>query len=180
MAELVSALHAGLPTAKPEYKVMPLACYYSAFYNRIRFNHFQIHNTHAYCSFIPCFEQIDVIFGDEDSRPLFIPNKPLNRKVLDTLKPMHEEWSGVPLKGALAYGLRAYRNSSNLLMHVDKALTHIISCILHIDHSEDSEPWPIIIEDFQVGDVLIEVRAYMYYGYPHSLVHICKFVLIHI
>ena len=118
MAELVSALHAGLPTAKPEYK-------------------------------------IDVIFGDEDSRPLFIQNKALNRKTLDTLKPMHEEWSGVPLTGALAYGLRAYRNSSNLLMHVDKSLTHIISCILHIDHSEDSEPWPIIIEDFQVRMELV-------------------------
>jgi hypothetical protein len=33
-------------------------------------------------------------------------------------------------------------------MHVDKSQTHVISFILHIDSSEDAEPWPILIEDF--------------------------------
>ena len=33
-------------------------------------------------------------------------------------------------------------------MHVDKSQTHIVSFILHIDSSEDAEPWPILIEDF--------------------------------
>jgi len=138
--ELVDALHAGLPTARPE-------------------------------------ANIDVIFGDEESRPLFVQNDLLNRKVLDSLRPMHEEWAGVPLRGALAYGLRAYRNSSSLLMHVDKSLTHIISCILHIDHSEDSEPWPIIIEDFQgntnevvltSGDMLFYESSKCIHGRPRN------------
>lgn len=34
-------------------------------------------------------------------------------------------------------------------MHVDKSQTHIVSFILHIDSSDDAEPWPIAIEDFQ-------------------------------
>jgi hypothetical protein len=39
-----------------------------------------------------------------------------------------------------------YRNESTLTMHVDKMQTHIISFILHIDSSDDAEPWPIFIE----------------------------------
>jgi hypothetical protein len=47
-----------------------------------------------------------------------------------------------------AYGFRLYRNGSTLDMHVDKPQSHVISFILHIDSSEDAEPWPILIEDF--------------------------------
>mmetsp|Transcript_35299 Transcript_35299/g.50079 ORF Transcript_35299/g.50079 Transcript_35299/m.50079 type:complete len:171 (-) Transcript_35299:239-751(-) len=50
-------------------------------------------------------------------------------------------------------------------MHVDKLRTHIISCILHVDHSEDSEPWPIYIEDFQgnTNEVVLESGDMMFY-----------------
>ena len=34
-------------------------------------------------------------------------------------------------------------------MHVDKMQTHVVSFILHIDSSDDAEPWPIFIEDLQ-------------------------------
>lgn len=114
----------------------------------------------------PLENRVDVIEGgDETSRPLFISNKPLNDKVLRELKPMHEKWAGVELEGAIAYGLRVYRDNSRLLMHVDKSRTHIISCILHIDHSEDSEPWPIIIEDFQgnTNEVILESGDMLFY-----------------
>ena len=62
-------------------------------------------------------------------------------------------------------------------MHVDKSRTHIISCILHIDHSEDSEPWPIVIEDFQgntnevvleSGDMLFYESSKCFHGRPHT------------
>ena len=78
---------------------------------------------------------------------------------------MHEEWSGIELVGATAYGLRLYQNNSRLLMHVDKSSTHVISCILHIDHSEDSEPWPIVIEDFQgnTNEVILENGDMLFY-----------------
>jgi hypothetical protein len=97
----------------------------------------------------PMEREINVIETEMGARPLFIKNTELNRRVLDELKPMHEEWAGIELEGAIAYGLRLYQNNSRLLMHVDKANTHVISCILHIDHSDDAEPWPIIIEDYQ-------------------------------
>jgi predicted 2-oxoglutarate/Fe(II)-dependent dioxygenase YbiX len=50
-------------------------------------------------------------------------------------------------------------------MHVDKVKTHVISCILHVDHSEDSEPWPIFIEDFQgnTNEVVLESGDLMFY-----------------
>uniref|UniRef100_A0A7S1FSS2 Uncharacterized protein n=1 Tax=Corethron hystrix TaxID=216773 RepID=A0A7S1FSS2_9STRA len=103
-------------------------------------------------------------FGDA-ATPLFVHNYRLNRKVLSTLRTMHEEWAGVPLVEEISYGLRVYRNNSNLLMHVDKPVTHVISSILHIDHSEDSEPWPIVIEDFQgnTNEVVLESGDMLFY-----------------
>jgi hypothetical protein len=48
---------------------------------------------------------------------------------------------------------------------VDNAKTHIISCILHIDHSEDAEPWPLLIEDFQgnTNEVVLESGDMLFY-----------------
>lgn len=91
---------------------------------------------------------------------------------------MHEKWAGVPLVPSIAYGLRVYQSGASLLMHVDRPLTHIISCILHIDHSEDSEPWPIVIEDFQgntnevvleSGDLLFYESSKCFHGRPRKL-----------
>jgi len=100
-------------------------------------------------------------------------------KVLDELKVMHEAWSGVPLVGNNAYGLRVYRNGSHLNMHVDKSETHIISCILHVDHDDDpeSEPWPLVIEDFQgntnevnleSGDMVFYESSKAFHGRPRK------------
>ncbi len=69
---------------------------------------------------------INVIGGDEDSRPIMIQDYRENDEILMEMKPMFEWWSGVDLEGSIAYGIRAYRNDSNLLMHVDKSSTHII------------------------------------------------------
>jgi hypothetical protein len=48
----------------------------------------------------------------------------------------------------VAYGFRLYRNDNELYVHVDKSETHVISFIFHIDSSDDAEPWPILIEDY--------------------------------
>ena len=126
----------------------------------------------------PLEKDVDVIEGaDDNSKPLFISNHEMNKRILEELRPMHEAWAGVDLVGNIAYGLRVYRNGSRLLMHVDKSRTHIISCILHIDHSEDSEPWPIVIEDFQgntnevvleSGDMLFYESSKCFHGRPHT------------
>ncbi len=73
--------------------------------------------------------------------PFMIPNEHLNQRALDELLPIHEAWSGVKLKGNNAYGLRVYRNQSNLQMHLDESTTHILSSILHVGHDPDGEPW---------------------------------------
>jgi len=73
--------------------------------------------------------------------PLMIPNFDLNRRALKELLPIHEAWSGVKLTGNNAYGLRVYRNHSNLQMHIDESTTHIISSILHVGHDPEGEPW---------------------------------------
>ena len=79
--------------------------------------------------------------------PLMIPNEHLNIRALKELLPIHEAWAGVKLTGNNAYGLRVYRNHSNLQMHIDESSTHIISSILHVGHDPEGEPWPLVIED---------------------------------
>lgn len=103
------------------------------------------------------------IYGD--LRPLYFRDDELNDWVLSELHPLHEAWSGVELVENNAYGLRVYRNGSSLLMHVDQPNTHVISCILHVDHSEDSEPWPLVIEDFQgnTNEVFLESGDLLFY-----------------
>jgi hypothetical protein len=132
---------------------------------------------HDKLEFAPFEKDVEVIENEMGSQPLFIENDELNDRALEQLKPMHEEWSGVELKGSIAYGLRVYQNSSRLLMHVDKSNTHVISSILHIDHSEDSEPWPIVIEDLQgntnevvleAGDMLFYESSKCLHGRPHT------------
>ena len=50
-------------------------------------------------------------------------------------------------------------------MHVDISRSHVISCILHIDHDPESEPWPIAIEDFQgnTNEVVLESGDMLFY-----------------
>ena len=58
--------------------------------------------------------QIDVIKGE--LRPKFIDQEELNEQIIKEMLPLFEEWSGVKLKPAIAYGLRIYQNNSALLM----------------------------------------------------------------
>lgn len=73
---------------------------------------------------------------------------------------------------------RVYRNETNLNMHLDKSSTHIISSILHVDHGEDDEPWPIVIEDFhgntnevylESGDMLFYESSKCFHGRPAKM-----------
>jgi len=90
-----------------------------------------------------------------------------NRRALMGLLPYAEAWSGKKLTPNNAYGLRVYRNTSNLHMHVDKSNTHVVSIILHVDHDNDegSEPWPIVIESFDgnTAEVALESGDMLFY-----------------
>jgi len=122
---------------------------------------------------------IPVIGGEEHARPLMITDGDENRQILNQMKVMFEWWSGIDLKPSIAYGIRAYRNDSNLLMHTDKPSTHVISGIYHVGRSEDAEPWPIVIEDFhgntnQVyltpGDILFYESSKCFHGRPQTFI----------
>jgi hypothetical protein len=86
-----------------------------------------------------------------EPRPWFIDRPDLTKRVLDELQDYSEAWAGFQLTPVTAYGFRLYRNTSRLHVHVDKTETHVISFILHIDSSDDSDPWPILIEDLNGG-----------------------------
>jgi hypothetical protein len=115
---------------------------------------------------------------DAPLRPWFIDAPDLTNRVLKEMLPYAEEWSGMELEPHQAYGLRLYRNYSQLHMHVDRMQTHIISFILHIDSSTDAEPWPIFIEDFNgtthevtltSGDILFYESSKCFHGRPKRL-----------
>ena len=119
---------------------------------------------------------IEVVDG---RKPIYIDRPDLTERVVRELHPMHEAWAGIPLVPQQAYGFRLYRNESSLLMHVDKSDTHIISCILHIDSSDDAEPWPIVIEDFTgktnevvltPGDMLFYESSKCLHGRPSKFI----------
>jgi hypothetical protein len=118
-------------------------------------------------------EEDNVIEGPEP--PWFISRPDLLNRVLLEMQGYTEEWVGFPLVAHQAYGFRVYRNESQLHMHVDQLLTHIISFILHIDSSDDAEPWPIYIEDFHgqthevtltPGDILFYESSKCFHGRP--------------
>lgn len=110
-----------------------------------------------------------------EPRPWFIDRPDLTSRVLDELQEYSEAWVGFPLTPVTAYGFRLYRNTSRLHVHVDKTETHVISFILHIDSSDDADPWPILIEDLQgvthevtltSGDILFYESSKCFHGRP--------------
>ncbi|KAG7374256.1 hypothetical protein IV203_013351 [Nitzschia inconspicua] len=118
---------------------------------------------------------IQEIVGDHP--PWFVDRPDLTKRVLEELQHFPETWVGLELQPHRAYGFRLYRNNSQLFMHIDKSQTHIVSFILHIDSSDDAEPWPIAIEDFQgnlhevvlaSGDLLFYESSKVFHGRPRK------------
>eukprot|EP00536_Pseudo-nitzschia_multiseries_P008952 jgi/Psemu1/66768/estExt_Genemark1.C_2380036 len=116
---------------------------------------------------------VEVIDGDT---PWFIDRPDLTKRVLEELQHYPEAWVNVELTAHQAYGFRLYRNNSQLLMHIDRPQTHVISFILHIDSSEDADPWPILIEDYHgntheivltSGDIVFYESSKVFHGRPH-------------
>ena len=107
---------------------------------------------------IPTEPGIHSIEGSKE--PWFMQRPELTNKVLHELLPYVETWAKIELLPSIAYGFRFYRDGSSLGMHIDRSYTHVISFILHIDSSEDSEPWPITIEDFNGGTCFVGKYAF--------------------
>ena len=123
-------------------------------------------------------EQFDYPVNDE--YPLEVPlmvdvGGELRDRAMNGMKHIHEKWSGVKLIPNNAYGLRVYRNQSNLQMHIDESSTHIISSILHVGHDAEGDPWPLVIESFdgstnevflETGDMLLYESSKCFHGRP--------------
>jgi hypothetical protein len=112
---------------------------------------------------------------NERFRPHLLHLDGLNNKILHSLQPILESWSGVSLIPTVAYGLRVYQNTSQLYMHTDRMSTHVISAIFHVGHDSSSKPWPLVIEDFhgntmevfmEAGDVLMYESSKCLHGRP--------------
>jgi hypothetical protein len=109
------------------------------------------------------------------NQPWYISRPDLTNRVLNEMQSFTEAWVGFPLTAHVAYGFRVYRNESQLYMHTDRLMTHVVSFILHIGSSDDAEPWPIFIEDFHgrthevtltPGDILFYESSKCFHGRP--------------
>jgi len=66
-----------------------------------------------------------------------------NLTLAEELKPLHEEWAGVPLALSSCHGIRCYQRGTFLSMHVDRQ-PHFISSTICVDRLLTS-PWPLSI-----------------------------------
>ncbi|VEU35310.1 unnamed protein product [Pseudo-nitzschia multistriata] len=106
----------------------------------------------------------------------------LTQKVEDELHDKLEEWGRVDLDLTYVYGLRLFRNTTTIKMHLDKKGSHSMGYVLHVDSSDDydsdGDPWPFLIEDFHgrtheitmvPGDLILFEAAKLVHGRPHQL-----------
>lgn len=89
-------------------------------------------------------EGADRSYHDGDD-PGLVPIEDLADDLLAELKPLHEEWCGTELVASAAFGMRCYGAGNSLVMHVDRATTHIVSSIIQVAQDVD-EPWPLLLE----------------------------------
>jgi hypothetical protein len=122
-------------------------------------------------------EELDIIMPGPNP-PVMVRDQELLTRVYEELHRYAEAWSGMKLLAYGAYGFRVYRDGAQLLMHIDIPETHVISFILHIDHSDDATPWPLVIEDYhgnthevtlESGDLLFYESAKLLHGRPRPL-----------
>lgn len=123
--------------------------------------------------------QIDVIETmNANSLPTLIYDDPqFNAQLCVLLKPVHEQWCGMPLVTANAYGIRVYQRGSYLHNHVDLIQSHVISSTICVDHRLN-KPWPFYIEDIDghgheivlhSGEMIFYESARLKHGRPYPL-----------
>lgn len=108
-----------------------------------------------------------LIFFDED----------FNQSVMETLRPAHEDWSGIKLLNSACYGIRVYQAGSYLFNHVDRTESHVVSSTICIDRRLNA-PWPLYIEDhdgnphevsIEPGEMVFYESAKLKHGRPYPM-----------
>ena len=114
-----------------------------------------------------------------DAPPALLCEDPaFNRRLLERLRPLHEEWCGLALEPSACYGLRVYLPGAYLHDHVDTRSTHIVSSTICVDRDLRS-PWPLHVVDvdgreFEVdqkpGELVLYESARIAHGRPSPLI----------
>lgn len=143
-------------------------------FKRIR-DYYHEHRNDSEAEFVPG----GYVHGHADSHSSEVAQLPDTTKaqVLAELKPLMEEWAGVPLEPVTVYGIRTYLPGAMLAMHRDRIETHIASAVLNIDQDVD-EDWALQIEDhhyrthriiLEPGEMLLYEGGRLRHGRPDPL-----------
>lgn len=116
----------------------------------------------------------------EEKRPIFegpgawiAYNKELMDRVDYELRGYLQEWVNTEITLQGVFGFRLYRKETSFKMHIDKKGTHSLAYVLHVGSSDDSEPWPFFVEDYngqthevylQPGDVILYEANKLHHG----------------
>jgi prolyl 4-hydroxylase len=99
-----------------------------------------------------------------------------NAQLAEDLRPLHEEWAGMPLVLSHCYGIRCYQRGTFLYNHVDRQ-PHFVSSTICVDYALDS-PWPLCIVgadgqmsqiDTDPGELVFYEGARLAHGRPYPL-----------
>lgn len=87
---------------------------------------------------------------------LFHDDAAYNGDLLERLRPLHEEWCGLPLAPSACYGFRVYLPGAYLHDHVDAENTHIISSAICVD-KDVRAAWPLHVVDIDGQELDLEL-----------------------
>jgi prolyl 4-hydroxylase len=99
-----------------------------------------------------------------------------NAQFAEDLRPLHEEWAGLPLVLSACHGIRCYQRGTFLYNHVDRQ-PHFVSSFICVDHRLDA-PWPLHIEgvdgeasqiDLEPGEFVLYEGTRLAHGRPYAL-----------
>ncbi len=107
---------------------------------------------------------------------LIYEDQTFNAQLAEDLRPLHEEWAGVPLVLSNCYGIRCYQRGTFLYNHVDRQ-PHFVSSTICVDSALDS-PWPLSIVDIDgqgnqistaPGELVLYEGTRLAHGRPYPL-----------
>jgi prolyl 4-hydroxylase len=107
---------------------------------------------------------------------LVLEDHEFNAQFAEDLRPLHEEWAGVPLALSACYGIRCYQRGTFLYNHVDRQ-SHVVSSTICVDHALDA-PWPLSVVDIdghldqvhtEPGELVLYEGTRLAHGRPYPL-----------
>ncbi len=111
---------------------------------------------------------VDTVSG-EFPPALYMEDQEFNERVLELLKPMHEQWCGFELKPAACYGFRTYLPGAYLHNHVDRGDTHVVSSTMCVA-CETYSPWHLHAIDVDGKALDVDCRPGEHVLYESALI----------